>query len=114
MAIASPMISADSIEAGEVGTRLIRIVTGLPGQMYNVFNFTTNKYDGVIDLPSYVGELIAYKDESAAEKTAVLYVAIQNGEILKWVRCNASPSYFNLNTGKPFDPLASFYDPLAS
>jgi hypothetical protein len=117
MSIQVPMVATETVDVGTVDTYLVKIVVGVPGQPYNVFNYDTEVYDIVTDLPDYKGQLLIYRDETSNDPIVSLYVAVDisgTGSPLTWVRCVSSPNYFNPNTGQAFDPLAPLYSPLAS
>jgi hypothetical protein len=61
-------------------------------------------------IPSFVGQMIAYQD-SANPNYVQLFIADSN---LQWVKVNMTSFLIDVNTGKPYDPNAQFYNPLAS
>lgn len=67
-------------------------------------------FDG--QYPQREGQLFAYRDGSAPG--ASLYVAVDMNGTLEWKRVVPGLNIINSSTGKPWDPLAGFYDPLAS
>lgn len=59
--------------------------------------------------PGYAGQLLAV-DTNATDGAVALYV--YDGSA--WIRVTNYAAVIDPNTGQPYDPLASFYNPLAN
>jgi hypothetical protein len=57
---------------------------------------------------------IAVWQQNVGDPAAQAYVAVFISGALQWVRVIHTLGLQNSNTGTPWDPLASFYNPLAS
>lgn len=64
-------------------------------------------------LPSVEGELFVYRPDTSIQY-ATLYIAVDIGGTLEWKRVNPMGSAQDRRTGNSWDPLAGFYNVLAS
>lgn len=76
---------------------------------------TTTQYlvsDGSVAFtaPDCVGQIVAYQDPAAAQFVR-LFIA---STFSTWVPVNMASFLIDTRTGKPYDPNAEFYNPLAS
>ena len=62
--------------------------------------------------PVAEGEL--YVQRESGTQYATLFIAIDIGGALEWKVAGSTVGVIDSNTGKPWDPLAPFYNPLAS
>jgi hypothetical protein len=60
--------------------------------------------------PECVGQIAAYQDP-ANPNYVQLYIA---SDIVTWKKVNLASLLIDTRTGKPYDPNAQFYNPLAS
>lgn len=112
MSISKPIIAAGpTVKRDKTKDTKLIISSALPG--------TQRKYideNGQLafddQLPQREGQLFAYRDGSAPG--ASLYVAVDMNGTLEWKLVVPGLNIVNSSTGKPWDPLAGFYDPLAS
>jgi hypothetical protein len=73
--------------------------------------------DGVLKnrsavIPTAEGEL--YVQRESGSQYATLFVSVDINGVLQWKAVRSTANAIDTNTGKTWDPLASFYDPLAS
>lgn len=112
MPISKPIIAAGpTIKRGKAKDTKLILSSSLPGTQRR---YTDENGLLVLDdqLPQREGQLFAYRDGSAPG--ASLYVAVDINGTLEWKRVVPGLNVVNSSTGKPWDPLAGFYDPLAS
>ena len=60
--------------------------------------------------PALFGQIVAFADP-ALPNTAKLFIAATDGQ---WYPVELTSLFIDSNTGKPYDPNAVFYNPLAS
>jgi hypothetical protein len=112
MPISKPIIAAGpTVKRGKAkGTKLL-ISSALPGtqRRYIDENGQLTLDD---QLPQREGQLFAYRNGS--DPGASLYVAVDMNGTLEWKRVVPGLNMINSSTGNAWDPLAGFYDPLAS
>ncbi|WGL30748.1 hypothetical protein SCRES3_gp91 [Synechococcus phage S-CRES3] len=63
-------------------------------------------------LPEYEGQICFV--ENSTESRYSMYVVVDMNGILAWKRCGMVSGAVDPRTGKPYDPLASFYSNLAN
>lgn len=83
----------------------IRIYPVVPGTPY-----VSNGGQAATSNPECVGQIVAYQDP-ANPNYVQLYIA---PDLLSWRKVNLASFLVDLRTGKPYDPNAQFYNPLAS
>ena len=64
--------------------------------------------------PTVAGEICAYRDNASQPRVLLLVAAPDAINVLTWYPVDMTSLLIDANTGKPYDPNASFYNPLAS
>lgn len=88
--------------------------TWTPNKLVPGYNSVTKKIEFLEVGPMLPGRLIAYYDSNTG--TTTLYVAAvpTDAQWVDFAPVQLGEYFKDSNTGKNFDPLAGFYDPLAS
>ena len=113
-----------SIDNGQIVSKPTRAKSEVSALFVKSFSSsepgTTRRYRDstgslVVDqqLPSVEGELFAYRPDSSIQFGA-LYIAVDIGGALEWKRVNPMGLAQDKRTGNNWDPLAGFYNVLAS
>ena len=85
-----------------------RIAPVAPPEMYSSLD-DNGDFIIINQVPAHEGQIVFYRDGS--EQLVTAYVVVMQ-ERLRWVPVLVG-TRINAYTGQPYDPLASFYNPLA-
>lgn len=122
MAIESPRISGKpTFPRAEVRINCVAIITGVYAQwtpdenVGHVFNPNTLQYDFLFIKPSEYEEGTLFFSPTPGSPSGRLYVVVVDPATLnKKIVSTSASVFYSSTTSKLFDPLAVFYDPLAS
>ena len=95
-----------------VAIKIVNAVPPLPHKYIELAPSGLVYYLREIPQPADIeGRIVAYRD--GLDEFVQLYVVVNTGSLLEW-RPVIGADLINSFTGKPYDPLAAYYDPLAS
>lgn len=102
--IAARTVKRDAVAGGTPPPVALNLDPVTPGVVF----FSPGDNSWKVRAPQYPGEVIAVHDGTSA--TCELYVYFDS----LWRRCKPSSTTIDPRTGRPYDPLAEFYNPLAT
>lgn len=112
MPISKPIIAAGpTVKRDRLKDTKLLISSALPGTT-RIYIDSSGQLSVDDQLPKREGQLFAYRNGS--DPGVSLYVAVDMNGTLEWKRVIPGLNIVNSNTGQSWDPLARFYNPLAS
>ena len=113
MAINKPIIDAGPTYSREdVETVVCKITNTDPVNNAARIIVLDGKLQALSQIPLNEGQLLIY--QNGTELTVTMYVAISISGALHWKQVVSVGEIVNNHTGQKWDPLARFYNPLAS
>ena len=111
MSINPPLISAGpSVTRAQTKAVAVQLATAVPPGSY--FYMDPNGLPTAIEQPADIeGRIAVYR--SGTDQFVQMYVVVDTGTGLEW-KPVLNTTVENSYTGKAYDPLARYYDPLAS